>query len=168
MNTTIPKQQHLGDVLLEFGYITGEQLESALASQKAAQNNKRLGAVLMDSGFITEKMLNEALAKYTKVKYVSIGDAPLDLEAVKKIPKAVALKHCLIANAVHHSTLCVITNDPLDYYALEDVKLITGMQIEVQICDRVQILKAIDEAYSEIEAQRGPYTLRVLLPSGRM
>ena len=153
MNTTVLKQQHLGDVLLENGYVTEEQLDRALTLQKTT-HNKRLGAVLVENGFITEKILNEALSKYTKLRYVSIGDSPLNHDAVKKIPKAIALKHNLIAHSIQHSTLRILTNDPLDYYALEDVKLITGMQIEVQICDRAEILKAIDEAYSEIEAQK--------------
>jgi type IV pilus assembly protein PilB len=83
-----------------------------------------------------------------------MSDSPVDLEAVKKIPKAVASKHCLIAIAVSNTVLRVNINDPLNYYAIEDVKLITHMQIEVQVCNRAEITKAINEYYSELDTQK--------------
>jgi type IV pilus assembly protein PilB len=83
-----------------------------------------------------------------------MSDAPIDLEVVKKIPKAIASKHCLIAIGESNNVLRVNMNDPMDYYAIEDVKLITHMQIEVQICDRADIMRSISEAYAEIETQK--------------
>ena len=150
-----PTQQlRLGEVLLEAGYITEEQLDYALSMQKASPSKKRLGAVLIELNIITEESLNTALSKRLNIKYVSMSDAPVDLEAARKIPKAVASKHCLIAIAADQSTLRININDPLDYYAIEDVKLITHMQVDVQICNRSEIMKAISEAYSEIETQK--------------
>ena len=147
------QQLRLGEVLLEEGYLSEEQLQKALDLQKSSPDSKRLGAVLIDNNIITEDRLNAALSKRLNIKYVTMSDAPTDLEAVKKIPKSVASKHCLIAVAINQGVLCINMNDPLNYYAIEDVKLITHMQLEVQICNRADIMKAIGEAYSEIETQ---------------
>ena len=154
--TSHTHQLRLGEVLLEAGYITEEQLENALGLQKSSDTKKRLGEVMIEYGIITENRLNTALSKRLNIKYVSMSDTPIDLEAVKIIPKAVASKHCLIAVAIvaDMNVLRVNINDPLDYYAIEDVKLISRMQIEVQICNRAEILKSISEAYSEIETQK--------------
>ena len=152
--TTQTQQLRLGEVLIEAGYITQEQLENALSLQKSSPMKKRLGEVMIENNIITENRLNIALSKRLNIKYVAMSDSPVDLEAVKKIPKAVASKHCLIATAIEQNVLRVIINDPLDYYAIEDVKLITHMQIEVQICNRADIMKSISEAYSEIETKQ--------------
>jgi len=144
----------LGEVLLEAGYISAEQLDEALGLQKSSTEKKRLGAVLIDNNFITEDRLNTALAHRLNIKYVAMSDAPVDLDAVRLIPKAVASKHCLIAIANEHGVLRININDPLDYYAIEDVKLITHMQLDVQVCNRADIMRSISEAYSEIETKQ--------------
>ena len=144
----------LGEILSEAGYITKEQLDNALSLQKSSNDKKRLGEVLVENNFIPESRLLSALAKRLNIKYVSISDSPVDLEAVEKIPKAIAIKHCLIAVAVDNTVLTIIINDPLNYYALEDVKLITHMQIDVRISEKSEIIKAINEYYSEIETQK--------------
>lgn len=149
-----PQQLRLGEVLLEAGYITEEQLESALSYQKSSTVKKRLGEVMVEYGIITENRLNTALSKRLNIKYVSMSDSPIDLEAVKKIPRAIASKHNLIAIALDQNVLRVNIHDPLDYYAIEDVKLITHMQIDVQICNKADIMQAISESYSEIETQK--------------
>ena len=148
------KQLRLGEVLLEAGYISAEQLDEALGLQKSSTEKKRLGAVLIDNNFITEDRLNTALAHRLNIKYVAMSDAPVDLDAVRLIPKAVASKHCLIAIANEHGVLRININDPLDYYAIEDVKLITHMQLDVQVCNRADIMRSISEAYSEIETKQ--------------
>ena len=154
MSAGTKTQLRLGEVLIEAGYITYEQLEQALYFQREFSDSKRLGAVLIESGIITEQRLNDALARRLNIKYVSMSDAEIDIEAVRRIPKAVCIKHCLVAVAIEKGLLRVNIADPLDYYAIEDVKLITGMQIEVQICNREEILTAINSAYSEIESRK--------------
>jgi len=153
----IPQSQQLrlGEVLLESGALTDEQLNKALELQRSSPTRKRLGEVLIESGIITEDRLNTALATRLNIKYVPISECPIDLEAVALIPRAVALKHCLIATSADRNTLHLLINDPLNYYALEDVKLISHMQhIELMICKKDEILKAINESYSEIETQK--------------
>ncbi|MDR0292971.1 MAG: Flp pilus assembly complex ATPase component TadA [Oscillospiraceae bacterium] len=154
MASTVPTQLRLGDVLKEAGYVTEEQIERVMEMQKASGVKKRLGEALIEYNVITEDRLNTALSRRLNIPYVSMSDAPVDLNAVKRIPKAVANKHCLIAIAVNNSVLRVNINDPLNYYAIEDVKLITHMQIEVQVCNRADIVRAISEYYSELDTQK--------------
>jgi len=155
MSVPQTQQLRLGEVLLESGYLTEEQLEKALQMQKTSTERKRLGEVLIESGIITEDRLNTALSARLGIKYVPISDCPIDLDAVALIPKAVAQKHCLIAVAVDRNTLHILINDPLNYYALEDVKLISHMQqVEAMICKRSEIIQAINESYSEIDTQK--------------
>ena len=153
----IPQSQQLrlGEVLLESGALTDEQLNKALEIQQSSPTRKRLGEVLIESGIITEDRLNTALATRLGIKYMPINECPIDLEAVALIPRAIAQKHCLIATSADRNTLHILINDPLNYYALEDVKLISHMQhIESVICKKDEILNAINESYSEIETQK--------------
>ncbi|MCL2095739.1 MAG: Flp pilus assembly complex ATPase component TadA [Oscillospiraceae bacterium] len=144
----------LGEVLLESGYITRERLERALSLQKESGGKKRLGDILIENNILSEDRILSALSRQLNLKYISLSDVPVDLKAVARVPKATALKYCLIAANMENSVLILCINDPLNYYALEEVKLITRMQIETRICKRDDILKAIDEFYSEIEAQK--------------
>ena len=147
----------LGEVLLEAGYITPEQLERALALQRSTPGRKRLGDILIETGEISEDRLLQTLAERLNIKYASISDFPINLEAVAKVPKAVAQKHCLIAVDLKENLLRLCINDPLNYYALEDVKLLTGMQLEVQVSKTNEILQAINQSYSEIETRQAAH-----------
>jgi len=149
------KKLRLGEVLIDSGNLTIEQLEHALHLQKTSSVRKRLGEVLVENDIITEDRLNTALSQRLEIKYVSISDYPIDLDAVALIPKDVAQKHCLIAISIEKNTLTVLINDPLNYYALEDVKLISKMQqIEPLICKSDEIIGAINQSYSEIETHK--------------
>ncbi|MCL2350320.1 MAG: Flp pilus assembly complex ATPase component TadA, partial [Defluviitaleaceae bacterium] len=148
------QQLRLGEVLVETGCITPEQLQHALELQKTSPTRMRLGEVLIEQNITTENRLNTALATRLNIKYVSMNDVQIDLEAVKKIPKSIATKHCLLAVAAEGNNLVINISDPLNYYAIEDVRLITHMQVEVQVCNRNEIMQAISESYAEIETQK--------------
>jgi type IV pilus assembly protein PilB len=152
--TAQPVQVRLGDVLKEAGYVTEEQIQAALETARNSTPKKRMGEVLIETNIITETRLNTALSKRLNIKYVSMRDAPVELDAVKQIPKTIASKHCLIAIAENHGVLRVNINDPLDYYAIEDVKLVTHKAIEIQVCNRAEIMQAISESYAEIETKK--------------
>ncbi|MCL2089255.1 MAG: Flp pilus assembly complex ATPase component TadA [Oscillospiraceae bacterium] len=153
LETIAAKHLRLGEVLIDAGHITHHQLEQALYLQETSSGKKRLGEVLIESGIISEDTLLTALSKRLNISYASISDAPIDLEAVSKIPKSVAVKHCLIAVNTDGNILKIYINDPLNYYAIEDVKLITHMQLDVEICKKSEIERAINANYSELETQ---------------
>lgn len=144
----------IGELLVEDGHITQEQLDYALALQKESTDKKRIGDVLIESGIITEDRKLLALSKRLNIEYVSTNDYAIDIKAVAKIPRAVATKYCLIAVSGESAVLTVLINDPLDFYAIEDIKFIVNMPIEIKICLKDEIIKAINFWYSEIETQK--------------
>ncbi len=147
------KNLRIGDVLVDEGYITIEQLNTALSLQKTGTVKKRIGEVLIESGIISEDKMLWALSKRLDIKYVPISEVPIDIAVVEKIPKQMAQKYCAIAASIRNNMLLVLINDPLDFYAIEDIKLMTSMPLEINVCKKDEILNAIGYWYSEIETK---------------
>ena len=146
------KQVRLGDVLISHGFITDEQLKSALAEQKLSPE-KRLGSIFLEKGFVTEKQLLTALSDRMELPLIDLADTRIDIAAVGKIPRQIAEKYCLIATFSDGNRLTVVMNDPLNFYAVEDVRQITGMAVDVALDTKKSIERAIDLYYSEVEAR---------------
>ncbi len=144
----------IGEVLLESGDITQEQLEKALDLQRASTEKKRLGEVLVEHGIVTEDKMLTALARRLNLKFLAVSDQPIDMKAVAKVPRAVATKYCVLPYGMENSILQVLMNDPLDYYAIEDIKFMSGMQIEVAVGKKKEIISTLNECYSELDTQK--------------
>lgn len=147
------KNIRIGDILINAGFIREEQLQEALAYQKV-DKSKRLGAILVDYGYVTESQLLEALSKRLNVLVLDLKDTVIDLEAAGKIPQNIAFKYTLIPIGEENNHLVVAMNDPLDFYAIEDLRLITNMNIDVVLAQREVILETIRKSYTEIEARK--------------
>jgi type IV pilus assembly protein PilB len=147
------KNIRIGDILINAGFIKEEQLQEALAYQKV-DKSKRLGAILVDYGYVTEAQLLEALSKRLNVPVLDLKDTVIDLDAAGKIPQNIAFKYTLIPLAEDNNHLVVAMNDPLDFYAIEDLRLITNMNIDVVLAPREVILETIRKTYTEIEAKK--------------
>lgn len=142
----------IGEVLKEYGYITDDQLQEALAAQKQ-DRSKRLGAILIALGYVTEQQLMDALGKRLNLKILTLETFHVDGQAVEKLPKQIALKYTAIAVSQESGRLLVAINDPLDFYAVEDIRLIANMPVDICIASKQSILAAIDFYYSEIDAR---------------
>ncbi|MGX8835191.1 GspE/PulE family protein [Amedibacillus sp. YH-ame6] len=142
----------IGEVLKDYGYINEEQLQVALDAQRK-DRSKRLGQHLIDLGFISEKQMLKALSDKLNEPVVDLDEVKIEVDAVAKIPKSLALKYDLIAISENNGRLTVVTSDPLNFYGIEDVRLVTGMSISVCLCEKAKILSAIDYHYSEINAK---------------
>ncbi|MEL7661676.1 GspE/PulE family protein [Acetobacterium wieringae] len=147
------KNIRIGDILINAGFIREEQLQEALAYQKV-DKSKRLGAILVEYGYVTEDQLLTALSKRLNVLVLDLNDTPIDLEAAAKIPQNIAFKYTLIPIGEENNHLVVAMNDPLDFYAIEDLRLITNMNIDVVLATREVILETIRKTYTEIEAKK--------------
>ena len=133
----------IGEVLKEYGYISEEQLQTALAEQKK-DRSKRLGQHLIDLGFISEKQMLKALSDKLNEPLVDMNNVEIEVDAVAKIPKTLALKYDLIAISENNGRLTVVTSDPLNFYGIEDVRLVTGMNLAICLSEKKEILRAID------------------------
>lgn len=147
------KNIRIGDILINAGFIKEEQLQEALAYQKV-DKSKRLGAILVDYGYVTEAQLLTALSRRLNVPVLDLKDTAIDLEAAGKIPQNIAFKYTLLPIAEENNHLIVAMNDPLDFYAIEDLRLITNMNIDVVLAQREVILETIRKTYTEIEAKK--------------
>lgn len=146
------KNIRIGDVLIQNGYITDEQLKQALAFQKE-HPEKRLGAIILEQGLVSERQLLEALGARMDLMMFDLTASRVDPQAVEKIPRQIAEKYGLIAVAIEGNRLTVVMSDPLNFYAIEDVRQITQMSIEVQLDVHANIENAIDLYYAEIDAR---------------
>ncbi len=152
METMTGKNLKIGDVLKEQGYLTDEDLKKALEVQKNS-SGKRLGEVLIEQGYITENQMLQAMAAKMDCQVVSIDNLSIDMTAVRKIPKQVAEKYCMLAIGNDGSRLQVVVNDPLNFYGLEDVRQITGQELVIYLCEKMALEKAIRYYYAEISAK---------------
>ena len=142
----------LGEVLVEYGYITEAQVEQALAYQKQ-HKDKRLGEALIEMGLITEAQMLSALAQKLNMQFIPLDTYPIQPDSVAKIPKALAQRYNLIAIGQRGNHLVVAMNDPLNFYALEDIKLVSGMMVQIVLASKAAIQHAIEFQYAEVEAR---------------
>ena len=147
------KNLRIGEVLEEKGYVTAEQMTQALAYQKE-HREKRVGQILMELGFVTEKQVLEALASKLHLEIVEVSQMNVDLSAVAMINKTLAEKNLLLPYRLSGKVLGVITNDPLNYFALEEVKQQTGCQLEICLSEEAPLRQAISYYYAEVNARK--------------
>ncbi len=144
------KQLPIGEVLKEYGYVSEEQIQIALEAQKK-DRSKRLGEHLIALGFVSERQMLEALSDKLAEPLVSLDGIDFDINAVKKIPEAMAQKYNVIGYAFSDNVLTVATSDPLNYYGLEDVRLVSGCRINVSLATKSDIQIAIEKYYSDVD-----------------
>ena len=147
----------IGEVLMERNYITQEQMEQALAYQKE-HREKRVGQILIELGFVTETQVLEALAARLGLEIVSIGQMQVDLTAVRMIPRELAEKQNLLAVGFADKSLEVVTNDPLNYFAFEEVRQLTGCQVVIRLSEMGPLQSAIRYYYAEVSARKAART----------
>ena len=147
----------IGEVLIERGCITQEQMEQALAYQKE-HREKRVGQILVELGFITETHVLEALAAHLELEIVSIGQMQVDLAAVRLIPRELAEKQNLLAVRAAEGSLEIVTNDPLNYFAFEEVRQLTGCHVVIRLSELGPLQSAIRYYYAEVGAQQAAQT----------
>lgn len=154
------KRKKLGDLLKEAGLITEIQIVEALEHKK---DNQKLGDALVDQGYITEKQLLDVLEIQLKLKSVSLYQYPIDEKLTELVSKDYAREHLLLPIRKENARLIVAMHDPLDFYAIEDLELMTGYNVMPVIAAKDDILQTINRLYdsnevdvSEIEGQDAP------------
>lgn len=143
------KSVPIGQLLVESGYITEEQLNDALARQKTEFNGAKIGEVLLDLGYVSETQVVHALSARLKVPYIDLVTAKIDIDAVKKIPEEVARKNNVIGYRTQSGRLFVATNDPVNFIIFEELKISAGMEIVPTLATKSAITEAINRAYSQ-------------------
>jgi type IV pilus assembly protein PilB len=141
-----PPRFKLGDLLVQSGMITGEQLEEALRSQ--TRSKKRMGNILVEKGFLTERQLAEVLSRQLRVPLVSLARYRPMGEALRLIPENVARRLELLPLAlVDNNRLMIAMADPLNVLAIDEVKILTGMELEIGITTPSEIERELEKFY---------------------
>ncbi len=142
------KNVPIGQYLIEKGLITEEQLQDVLAKKKE-DKNKLFGEIVVDLGYVSDIEFAKCLADRLNVQFIDLAETELKADIVNKIPEAVAKKYNLIAVSLMGKRLTVATNDPVNFYVFEDIRVITGCTPVPVMATKAAITKAIGKMYSE-------------------
>ncbi len=137
----------LGELLVRENLISLQQLQKAQDEQR--KTGGRIGSLLVKQGAIAEADLTGFLSKQYGVPAISLKDFDIDEEVLKLIPKATAEKHQVIPVNRAGSSLIVAMSDPSNIFAIDDVKFLTGYNVEVVVASEQAIREAIEQHYAE-------------------
>lgn len=136
----------LGQILLAANYITEEQLSQAMNLQK--REGGRLGSNLVKMGYITEEKLVAFLSKQLGAAVINLSEYKIDPSVIKLIPLEMARKYIIMPVTRIGATLTIAMADPSNLFAIDDVKFMTGYNVEVVIATESAILSAISTYYN--------------------
>ena len=145
------KNVPIGQYMVNEGIITDEQLQAALDAKKNDNTpGKFFGDYVVELGFVTDVQFGQVLARKNNLTFVDLDDpeVAIDVDAVKKIPEALAKKHTIIAIKVTGKRLTVASYDPVNFYIFEDIKVTTGMDVVPVLATKAAITKCIGKIYS--------------------
>ena len=137
-------KKRTGEILVEMGFITPQQLEEALAEQK--QTHLRIGEILVAQGWLTGVELTEALAQRLGVRFVDLGALKIDASAANLLTEKDARRYSAVPiSYVNDHTLLVAMVDPANIFAIDDLRILTGYDIEPAIATEEDIFTQISK-----------------------
>src|SRR5690606_27405004 len=139
----------IGEILVRESIISAEQLKQAQVEQQST--GKRLAYSLAKLGILGERELTEFLAKQYGVPSISLAEFEIDKQVIDLVPKEVALKHTVLPVQRSGSMLIVAMSDPSNIYAIDDLKFLTGLNIEPVVTTDAAIEEAIAKYYQQPE-----------------
>ncbi|MEW6410511.1 MAG: type II secretion system ATPase GspE [Nitrospirota bacterium] len=144
------KRKMLGELLLEAGVITQDQLSRALAEQQ--KKGGRLGDMLKKLGFITDEKMIEFLGNQLGISYMDVSRFSIDPAVVKLIPETTARRYRVIPISKAGKELVLAMVDPLDVFAIDEISNITGLDVQSVVSTEKDVMKAIDRYYKATES----------------
>lgn len=145
---SLTTRKRLGDLLVEAGAITEYQLEFALENKA---KDEKLGDYLIHENLLSEQQLIEVLEIQLGIKHVSISQFVIDSELVHLVPAELAKQALIMPLTREKNRLLIAMADPMDYFAIEEVRMATGCQIETCIATKDDLRRAISKYYDLLE-----------------
>lgn len=139
-----PKRR-LGEILVERGFISGEQLREALRAQY--QEGRRLGEILLEMGALSQDELNWALSELLGIPYVEFTEEMVDLELARTMPAEVLRRNQAFPVLRVGDELTVILTDPTNRQAVAELEALTGARLITAIASRETIANLLDTAF---------------------
>ena len=145
------EKKRLGDLLLEYDFISEQEFEEALEKQQ--DSDKRLGQMLVDLGYITEKELIQVLEFQLQVPHADLMEYYLDPGLAQYLPENIARRHNMVPVKKNEDVLQVAMTDPSNVVALDDAEMASGLEIEPMIGTHKEISDAIERIYEQDSSQ---------------
>ena len=146
------KKVRLGDVLVQNGVITEEDLQRGLERQKGS--GRKLGETLVDEGITTEENIAKALSNQFHYDMVDLQNTEIPQEILDLVPANVLKKHRAIPfeySPDNMNVLRVAMSDPMDIGAMDDINIITNLQVEPVVATTGSVMLALDQYYGQAE-----------------
>ncbi|MCF7887961.1 MAG: Flp pilus assembly complex ATPase component TadA [Candidatus Omnitrophica bacterium] len=145
------RYKKIGDILIDEGLITLKQLDEAVSLQE--KEGGKLGEILISLGYVSQEQIIIALSKQLDIPYVSLSSGKLkpvpDQNLEELIPRDFAAKNLVLPLSRSFNSLTVVMSDPLDLILIDNLKKITGCEINPVISTRKDIRRAIERTYGK-------------------
>ena len=151
-NATSTKNLRLGDLLVSSGLLTEEELAKGLELQKGT--GKRLGTVLQEAGMITEMEMIEALQMQLGVEFIDLNKINIPTELAQVVPQNIAKQYQVVPVRLIRDELYLAMSDPLNFYAIEEVRKVVKKKVVPMIATADSIERAIQVLYGNVGAAK--------------
>ncbi len=157
--------KRIGDLLIEADLLTEEQLEEAVNIQN--KTGERLGSILIDYNYVNEAQVMEVMEFQLGIPFIDLNNITISQEVQKLIPYQLVMRHNAVPVKLEMKLLYVAMEDPLNFIAIEDIRIATNLEIVPVISYKKAILNAInklygnessDDAIKEFQREAGDYS----------
>src|SRR5712672_4595395 len=145
--------QRLGDLLVKEKILSPEQLEQALKAQKEAGGKERLGSVLVKMGLLSDEDVTNFLSRQYGVPAINLQYFEIDPAVVKLIPQDTAKRYQILPLSRVGAALTIAMVDPTNVFAVDDIKFMTGFNIEPVVASESSIVAGIEKAYGSTKEE---------------
>ncbi|MCR4608340.1 MAG: Flp pilus assembly complex ATPase component TadA [Eubacterium sp.] len=163
------KRIRIGDLLVEAGAITEEQLQEALAKQK--EEGGRIGNIIMNMGFISRELLITVLTAQTGIDFCEIKSVKIDESVLKLVPDSLVNKYTAMPIGYDENNpniLKVAMADPMDLVAVDDISISSGLQVEPMLSFEEDLVNTIGKYYGSAQAMEAAEAYRKEQQSGEL
>ena len=145
------KRKYLGELLIEMGMVNKAQLDECLKEQKVS--GERLGKIMKAKGYVTEQQLMEIMEFQLGIPFVNLDTVELSPKLADYIPVSLARKHKMVPYKVENKKLFLAMDDPVDFIALEDARVVSGLEVLPLIAPESAIESSINKLYGNENAE---------------
>ena len=139
-------RQRLSDMLLEQGLVTEAQLKECLDVQRTTGRN--LNQVLVERGYLAEEELVVLLSEQLGIPYIRVANYTIPKEVLSQVPEVFARQYLMLPISITGNTLTLAMVNPLNVMAFDEVRMLTGYEIETVIAIESELIAAIESQYA--------------------
>jgi len=140
----------LGEILVKDSLISADQLKQALDYQK--KNGGRLGTCLVNIGLVSDDDITAVLSRQYGVPSINLKFYEVDPIVIKLVPQETAVRYQIVPLSRVGSTLTIAMTDPTNVFAMDDIKFMTGFNVEPVVASETAIAEAIHKFYGDVES----------------